>query len=352
MDCTNISPPTWAFPAGQADASPQNGTDLATTAATSHSHLAKLPIELRMMIWGLLLPDPKVVLAKMRNVTTDEDWENGITDRMQFYLEHHSGQSKPQVPILSKICQDSRAFLSDHGGFAFGKAGEGGTWWNAKADILVINSTWEDGDFVTQFDGMSGLQYVKRLALDTTQAGDLAYRVAYLTDEVDMPRELRQPLAIDLTFRSYLRGCGPIDHFIPRLFTGLEHIMLYFPELNDPGCCRSAPDHSHSAEAGCHAHPTKLISEGAITRKVDIYLKLRGELGMAVAVQSMMQCRQLWMEVNNLDALVPFHQGGKFYIPHDWVWQNGCHLGDERPVGVIRQLITCEEMMEDDVVAL
>lgn len=304
------------------------------------------------MIWGLLLPDPKVVLAKMRDVTTDEDWENGKTYRMQFYLEHYSSPSKLQVPLLSKICQDSRAFLFDHGGFAFGKAGEGGTWWNAKADMLVIDSTWEDGDFVTQFDGMSGLQHVKHLALDTTQAGDLAYRVAYLTEEVNMPREHRQPLANDLTFRSHFRGCGPTDHFIPRLFTGLEHIMLFFPELNDPGCCLSSPRHSHSAEAGCRAHPAKLISEGAITRKVDLDIKLQGEVGMAAAVQSMMQCRKLWVEVNSLNDLVPFHQGGKFYISHAWAWQNGCRFGDERPAGVIRQLVACEEMMEDDFMAL
>ncbi|KAK7701658.1 hypothetical protein SLS64_010106 [Diaporthe eres] len=321
--------------------------------ATSHSRLLTLPIELRIMIWELLLPQPKVLLAKKRDLTTDEDWNNGITDRMQFYLEHHSGQSKPQVPLLSKICQDSRAFLFDHGSFAFGKAGEGGIWWNAKADILVIDSTWEDSDFVTQFDGMSGLQHVKHLALDTTQAGDLAYRATYMTEEVDMPREHRQPLAVDLTFRSHFRGCRPTDHFIPRLFTGLEHIVLYFPELNDPGCCRSAPRHSHSAEAGCQAHPTKLISEGAIARKVDINLKLLdGEAGMAAALQSMRQCRQLWMDVNNQDTLIPFHQGGKFYISHPWAWQQGCQLGDERPAGVMRQLITCEEMMEDDFMAL
>ncbi|KAL2272820.1 hypothetical protein FJTKL_05980 [Diaporthe vaccinii] len=146
-----------------------------------------------MMIWETLLPSPKVLLAKRRDVTTDEDWENGTTHRMQFYLEHQSGQFKPQVPLLSKICQDSRAFLFDHGGFTFGKAGEGGIWWNAKADMLVIDSTWEDGDFVTQFDGMSGLQHVKHLALDITQAGNLAYRVTHLTEEVDMPREHRQP---------------------------------------------------------------------------------------------------------------------------------------------------------------
>ncbi|KAG6354820.1 hypothetical protein INS49_003901 [Diaporthe citri] len=352
MDCSNVFLQTWTFPASQLDATLHNGTALVTRTVTSHSHLLTLPIELRMMIWGLLLPDPKVVLAKMRDVTTDEDWENGITNRMQFYLEHHSGQSKPQVPLLSKICQDSRAFLFDHGGFAFGKAGEGGIWWNAKTDMLVIDSTWEDGDFVTQFDGMGGLQHIKHLALNTTQAGDLAYRVVYMAEEINMPRDHRQPLAIELTFRSHSRGCGPTDHFIPRLFTDLEHIMLYFPELNDPGCCRSAPSHSHSVEAGCHAHPTQLISEGSITRKVDINLNLPGEAGMEGAVQSMRQCRQLWVDVNNQHTLVPFHQGGKFYISHAWAWQRGCQFGDELPTGVTRHLITCEEMMEDDLVAL
>lgn len=346
MHCTNVSPRTWAFPSSQPDATLQISTALVTKAVISRCCLLELPIELRMMIWGHLLPDPKVLLAKKRDATTDEDWENGIRDRIQFYLEHHSGRSKLEVPLLAKICQDTRAFLFDHGGFAFGKAGEGGIWWNAKADMLVINSSWEDGDFETEFDGMSGLHHVTNVALDTTQAADLAYRVSYLRDVI-RPRENRQPLAVDLTFRSRIRGCGPTDHFIPRLVTGLEHIMLYFPELNDPGCCGFAGGHSHSTEGGCLAHPTKLISEGAITKKVDLNPKLQGEAGMTAAVQSMTHCRQLWMQVNNLDAVVPFHQGGQFYISHPWCWKQGCQFGSERPAGVVRHLITCEEMMED-----
>ncbi|KAK2603248.1 hypothetical protein N8I77_009719 [Diaporthe amygdali] len=305
-----------------------------------------------MMIWGLLIPSPKVLLAKKRDVTTEEDWENGISARTQFYLEHYSGKSNQQAPLLSKICRDSRDFLLGHGGFAFAKAGEGGVWWNSREDMLVIDFTWEDDDFVTQFDGMSGLQHVKNLALDTAQAGDLAYRVTYYFDDVGMPREERHPLAIDLTFRSHFRGWGPTDHFIPRLFTNLEHIMLYFPELNDPGCCRRTSGHTYSTLRGCRAHPTKLISEGAITRKVDIDLTLQGEDGIAAAVKSMTQCRHLWMGINHPDTDVPFHLGGKFYISHEWVRQEEGPFGNVRPEETTRHIITCEEMMEGHFVAL
>lgn len=350
MDRTSAFLHTWTFPSSQMCVTVQETIGLATNAATPDCRLLKLPIELRMMIWDLLLPDLKVLLAKVRDVTTNEDWENGKTNRVQFYLEDHSGKSKPHVPLLSSICQDSRAFLFDHGGFAFGKAEEGGIWWNAKADTLVIDSTWDDVDFVTQFDGMSGLEHVKNLALDTNHAGDLAYRVTYSAGDTSMPREQRQPLAVDITFRSYLRGCGSTDHFIPRLFTGLEHIMLYFPELNEPDCCRPARRHSYSAEAGCRAHPTKLISDQAISRKVDITLKLKGEAGMTAAAESMRQCRQLWMAVDKLDLLLPFHQGGGFYYTHPW--QQGCQFHKERPSGAKRYLITCEEMMEDCFLAL
>lgn len=175
MDYANVFRQTWAFPSSNPDATLQNSTAPSAKAVTPRCHLLELPTELRMMIWDYLLPSPKVLLAKKRDVTTDEDWENGITHRMQFYLEHHSGRSTLEVPLLAKVCRDTRAFLLDHGGFAFGKAGEGGIWWNAKADMLVIDSTWKEDDFKTHFDGMSGLQHVRHLALDTTQAADLAY---------------------------------------------------------------------------------------------------------------------------------------------------------------------------------
>lgn len=311
-----------------------------------------------MMIWEQLLPDPKVLLAKMRAVTTEEDLENGMTNRMQFYLEDHLGRSKLQVPILSNLCQDSRAFLSDFGGFAFGKDGDRGIWWNPKADMLVIDSAWGDEDFVTLFDGMNGLQLIKHIALDTTQAGDLAYRVTYVTEEIDRPLPQRKPLSIDLTFRSHFRGGETTDHFIPRLFTGVEHIMLYFPELNDPGCCDFVTGilrgHAYSAEAGCRAHPAKLISERDIARKVDIRLKLHGEAGMAVAAWTMERCRRLWMKIWDLEleTLIPFHRGGKFYISHDWVRLHGREFDGEMPFGVMGYLITCEEMMENHYMAL
>lgn len=173
-----------------------------------------------------------------------------------------------------------------------------------------------------------------------------------MKEEIFIPREIRQPLAIDLTFRSHFRGCEPSDHFIPRFFTGLEHIMLYFPELNDPGCCGFLGGHSYLTEAGCLAHPTKLISERAITKKIDLKPKLQGEVGMAAAIESITHCRQLWMEVNNLDAVVPFHQGGEFYVFHAWSWKRWCRFGNERPAGVTRHLITCEEMMENKSTAV
>lgn len=354
MNCTDIFRPTWAFPGHEQHTMAHNSPALAPDKANSQAHLLALPIEIRMMIWEHLLPDPKVLLAKIWAMGT-EDLENGITNRIQFYLEDYLGRSKFQVPLLYNICQDSRAFLSDFGGFAFGKAGDRGIWWNPKADMLVIDSTWDDEDFVTLFDGMSGLQLIKHIALDTTQAGDLAYRVTYVTEEIDRPRIQRKPLSIDLTFRSHFRGGKPSDHFIPRLFTGVEHIMLYFPELNDPGCCcGSASGHSYSAEAGCRAHPAKLISEREITRKVDIRLKLQGEAGMAVAAWTMERCRHLWMDIYDLElySSTSFHGGGKFYISHDWARQQGYELGDEMPFGVIRYLITCEEMMEDHFTAL
>lgn len=352
MNWADVFRQAWAFSASEQHATTHISPELPPDKANSQAHLLALPIEIRMMIWEQLLPDPKVLLAKMRPVGTDKELESIMTSRMQFYLEDYRGRSKLQVPLLSNLCQDSRAFLSDFGGFAFGKDGDRGIWWNPKADMLVIDSTWEDEDFVTLFDGMSGLQLIKHIALDTTQAGDLAYRVTYVTEEIDRPRIQRKPLSIDLTFRSHFRGCGPTDHFIPRLFTGLEHIMLYFPELNDPGCCcGSASGHSYSAEAGCRAHPAKLISEREIARKVDIRLKLLGEAGMAVAVWTMERCRHLWMKTNDLE-LGTLHRGGKFYISHDWARQPGCEFGDEMPFGVIGYLITCEEMMENHLTAL
>lgn len=306
-----------------------------------------------MMIWEQLLPDPKVLLAKVRPVGTEEELESYMTSRVQFYLEDYLGRSKLQVPLLSNLCQDSRAFLSDFGGFAFGKDGDRGIWWNPKADMLVIDSESGDDELVALFDGMSGLQLIKHIALDTFHAGDLAYRVTYVTEEIDRPRTQRKPLSIDLTFRSHFRDGVPKDHFIPRLFTGVEHIMLYFPELNNPGCCRlSAAGHSYSAEAGCRAHPAKLISEREIARKVDIRLKLHGEAGMAVAAWTMERCRHLWMKTNDLEFGRLHRDDGKFYISHGWARQPGYEFGEEMPFGVIGYLITCEEMMEDHFTAL
>ncbi|KAJ0115074.1 hypothetical protein J7T55_001483 [Diaporthe amygdali] len=331
----------------------RHSTEMASSPASTTSNgltLLKLPIELRWTIWELLLPEPKVLLAKKRDIATDEDWARGVTSRPQFYLEPCPGCASPSHPLLAKICRDSRDFLSLHGGFAFGNPGEGGLWWNKKKDVLVIDHTWEHEPYTSIFDDMTGLENIGHVALDATQAADMAYDVTYHKEEANNPRDARHPLAIAFMFRGYYKTFGTIEHFLPRLFTGLQTLSVYFFQLNDPGCCGHAGRHTYETKTGCRAHPCKIISEGSCVNKVDI--AVQGVEGMRAAAATMERLRHLWSRVNRLALEIDFHMGGRFVTRYPWVSQPGNDFGNDLPMDVGRRTIRCEEMMEDYSFAL
>lgn len=98
--------------------------------------LFRLPPELRLAIWKLLLPGRKVVKARSCGAGLDPR----RTDDRRFVFGF---DTKASQPILSQICAESRQCLLDYGQgqFVFGLGDEAGLWWGPQ-DVLLFAQDW------------------------------------------------------------------------------------------------------------------------------------------------------------------------------------------------------------------
>lgn len=139
--------------------------------------LFRLPPELRLAIWKFLLPGRKVVRARSCGATLDPR----RTDDRRFVFGF---DSKVSQPILSRICAESRQYLLDYGQgqFVFGLGDEAGLWWGPQ-DVLLFAQDWCLKWSTPSLQGLKGLDYVKKVALDATQAEYIYYEYVLPEDD-------------------------------------------------------------------------------------------------------------------------------------------------------------------------
>lgn len=145
--------------------------------ALGPTSLFRLPPELRLMIWKLLLPGRRVF--KARSSGSNLDPRRGDDRRFVFGFD-----SKASQPILSQICAESRQCLLDHGNgqYIFGLKGEAGLWWGPE-DVLLFDREWWLRWATPSLEGLKGLDCVKNIALDADQARYIYYEYALVEDD-------------------------------------------------------------------------------------------------------------------------------------------------------------------------
>lgn len=206
--------------------------------------LFRLPPELRLMIWELLLPGKRLLRGRAwygrdRTDQLDHDslnikgcqgrwyfrvyiWE--IADREGYYL-------RLRIPTVLKICRESRNVALQHGSFIFGQRNnsrETGTWWNPDLDVLGFDDSWNLDQHRWALAQLYGLEHVKHVAIDERQAWTVCYKAGYNgSDPLSIPRKLREPLAVAFEFRA----CDDRDHYILEFFPHFQQLKVIFSTI-------------------------------------------------------------------------------------------------------------------------
>lgn len=202
-----------------------------------------LPIEIRTMIWKLALPGRRVFQARawycpvsfsnihtlpppIKSLSSDANrWVFRVTP---WYMGHAH-----EVPIILKICHESRNFALQHGGFAFRNDfySEAGLWWNPDLDALFFDYDWRIGMDTWALQGLSGLENVKHISIHSDQAAYLCYEIGY-RDGAPWGRSRRRKqdvLALQLSFRESV----DMPHYIPEFFPCFKSLSIRFMDLQE-----------------------------------------------------------------------------------------------------------------------
>lgn len=196
------------------------------------------------MIWELLLPGKRILRAQAwygrdRSSHLDDfstkikghpgrwylrvyDWDLHDTDGSRLMLE---------IPTVLEICKESRSVALRHGSFIFSrhdKSHETGTWWNPNLDVLGFDHSWDLKQHPWALQHLQGLENVKNVAIDEQQAWSFCYEAGYNgRDSLDIPRKLRQPLAVTFEFRE----SDDTNHCILEFFPHFQQLGIYFPTI-------------------------------------------------------------------------------------------------------------------------
>lgn len=200
----------------------------------TRTSLFRLPIEIRLMIWKLCLPGQRVFRATVRygfplDETNKAPAIRSSSDPGRWFFRVRAIQGSPNLKIL-QICSESRDVALQHGKFAFGNDSyeETGMWWNSELDILFFDHDWSLGRDTWGLRDLSGLKYVKNVAVDADQATYIFFEIAYNGPWFNIERSQRDVLGIALSFRE----ASHTPHYIPEFFTNLAALSIHFKRLH------------------------------------------------------------------------------------------------------------------------
>lgn len=210
--------------------------------------LFRLPPELRIMIWELLLPGKRLLRARAwfgrdRRSRLDDGSSNikGCQGRWNFRVSDWllcdvEGDFPMLItPTVLKICKESRIIALRHGFFIFGQRGsqETGTWWNPDLDVLGFDRSWDMDQHPWALAQLDGLEHVKHVAIDERQAWTVCYDAGYNGEHpLDIPRELREPLAVTFEFRA----SDDRNHYILEFFPHFQQLSILFTTMYTDPC--------------------------------------------------------------------------------------------------------------------
>lgn len=188
-----------------------------STSAEPAISLFYLPPEIRLVVWELLLPGRRVLNVRTRN---DSDPQNA-----RLALE-----GQPRQPVLSQICQESRNFILGRGAFVFKNGDDGGFWWSAEDDVLLVDYHCALGPLSYALEGLDGLGMIQNVAVDSFQA------VAFKWYKQE-PRDAGTGTAADSEGAHTVRwlfswgkiwDCPSYKHPIMRFFPQLRRLTVHF----------------------------------------------------------------------------------------------------------------------------
>lgn len=223
-----------------------DGSVLSDTGAVTQNQrgLFRLPPELRIIIWELLLPGRRVLRARARygrdRTSHIDDGSlniNGRQGRWNFRVRDWllwdvggSFVTQVKTPTILQICKESRSIALRHGLFIFGQRGskDTGTWWNPDLDVLGFDHSWDLDQHPWALAQLDGLEHVKHVAIDEQGAWSVCYNAGYNgSDPLGIPRELREPLAVKFEFRE----ADDRHHYILEFFPHFQQLTILFSTL-------------------------------------------------------------------------------------------------------------------------
>lgn len=308
--------------------------------------LFRLPPELRLMIWKLLLPGCRVFKARSSGASMDP--RRSDDRRFVFGFD-----SKVSQPILSQICAESRQCLLDygHGQFIFGLEGETGLWWGPE-DVLLFDQDWCLAWSTPSLEGLSGLERVKNIALDPIQARYIYYEYAlpkddetnqddsddgdqddYYEDEDDeaadsdaepIAPEPVQPQRITLGYWS----CPDRTHFLG-YFEVLDKLMVVFDGTVTGYCDPSGIRYEVATVGGW---PISQFLDSACLYEYVTFN--RDSTNMNKAVSQMSKFRRLWMQFTNVHPWLPNNYNRIVHDAHvlyDFCVDSSCTESPDEP---------------------
>lgn len=210
----------------------------------SQQGLFRLPPELRIIIWELILPGKRLLRARAwygrDRASHLEDGSSKISrcqGRWYFRVydwdlsDVHGSWPDLEIPNVLAICQESRSVALRHGSFTFGrrdKSHDTGTWWNPNLDVLGFDHLWDLKQHPWALQHLQGLEHVKNLAIDERQAWTMCYNAGYNGEHPsDIPRKLRQPLAVKFEFRE----SDNTSHYILEFFPHFQQLIVLFSTI-------------------------------------------------------------------------------------------------------------------------
>lgn len=212
-----------------------------------------LPTELRWMVWKNLLPEQRFIQAQtflpLQGHKDDEAMPRDLVIKDLFIAFKQDADNPIRQPILSQICQESRAFFQQHAKMVFSRGAQApGLWWLPEIDVLEFCGDSPDYRKSFHLQSLQGLEDIKHISIGSIYAQSVGFIVGCHPEacrngpneqsEIQMLR-LGLPNPVDLIARADL-------FFYPELFSSLRVLTMYYRLFED---CRKCAIRYHSSSS-------------------------------------------------------------------------------------------------------